>query len=163
MGAEVRHRRQHAAIDLVGGTATLTATISATTGDLTGSVSFSDGTTPIAGCQNLDATSRTIVCTTVALAGGAHTINAAYTGDANYEASSATTAHTVDRAPTILTLLGSPNPATWAATVTFSVTVSTGDGWVAVGEGTVSLSEGTTPLGTCLVSGGLCEIGRAHV
>ena len=71
----------------------------------TGTVSFSDGATPLAGCTSLALTATapiTAACTTSALSVGTHAITARYSGDATYAAGvqpiSDTLNHTVQRA-----------------------------------------------------------------
>lgn len=85
-------------------TATLTPVAPASTTP-TGTLTFNDGDSPIAGCADLALTTATPVtatCTTSALSVGAHAITARYAGDATYAAGlqrpSNTLDHSVDRA-----------------------------------------------------------------
>lgn len=92
---------------LLGQSVTLTATVSATQGAPTGTVTFRDGTTTIA-TASLDASGVASVSTSL-LAEGTHGLTASYGGDAAHTGStSATLTHTVSRtgstAPTITAL-----------------------------------------------------------
>jgi len=80
---------------------TLTAQVSTTAPVTpTGSVTFTDGGTAL-GTAAVDATG-TATLTSTALRGGTHEITATYSGDANLQASSATTVQHVNPAPTTL-------------------------------------------------------------
>ncbi|HYC89061.1 MAG TPA: M36 family metallopeptidase [Thermoanaerobaculia bacterium] len=68
----------------IGDSVTFTATVTATTGTPTGSVTFLDGATPL-GSSVL--TGGVATFTTSALAGGSHTINATYAGTSTYASS----------------------------------------------------------------------------
>lgn len=72
---------------LTGQSITFTATAGVTApgaGTPTGTVSFTDGGNPIAGCTNVALTGVTAGCTTSALTAGNHTIAAQYGGDGNF-------------------------------------------------------------------------------
>jgi hypothetical protein len=84
---------------------TYTATVAPVapgTGTPTGTVSFSNGSGPIAECasQPLDLGSPdTATCSTTHGGGGSEEVKAAYTGDSNFAASSGSIGETVDEAP----------------------------------------------------------------
>jgi hypothetical protein len=131
---------------LPGQAVTFTATVSP--GDGGGTFGFkADGTT-IAGCgaQAVSAASPyRATCTTGALGAGAHAITATYSGDANYQANtSSALAQQVGKASTQTTLASSANPSVYGQTVTFTATVSPGDG-----GGTVAFSSDGTTIPTC--------------
>ena len=94
-------------------------------------------------------------CTLPSTSAGAKTITATYAGDANYNGSSDTEPHTVNKADTTLTLATFPDPSAVGETVTLTADVAT----VAPGggspTGTVTFKIGTTLLGT----GGLVSTG----
>lgn len=88
-----------------GDAVTFTATVSETpvqgTADPTGTVQFLDGVTPLTctegGVNGIRPVSGgTAACTTSALSSGPHTINANYSGDGNFEASSGNVSQTVN-------------------------------------------------------------------
>jgi Ca2+-binding RTX toxin-like protein len=86
----------------VGQPVTFTATVSAGSLTPTGSVAFTDGGAPIAGCETVPLTGAQAACTTATLVAGAHVIAAAYSGDDGLHPSSATLTqqvNTPNRAP----------------------------------------------------------------
>jgi hypothetical protein len=120
----------------------------------TGTVSFTDGGNPIAGCTNVALVGATNVktapCSTSALAAGNRTLAAAYSGDANNVISSGGAAQVVNPGSTLLTITGvSPSQIfVGGAPVTVSISVSA----VAPAVG--------TPTGSVVVNfaGGTCTI-----
>jgi hypothetical protein len=87
--------------------------------------------------------------TTAALAVGAHTVVATYSGDANFGASaSATFNQTVNKAGTTIGLISSLNPANAGQAVTFTATVSAVAPGAGAPTGTVTFKDGATTLGT---------------
>ncbi|MCM2328971.1 MAG: choice-of-anchor D domain-containing protein, partial [Lysobacter sp.] len=72
---------------LAGTTVTLTATVSATGATPTGTAIFKDGGVTIAGCASVALSGAAASCATAALAPGAHSIVAEYSGDASVQAS----------------------------------------------------------------------------
>lgn len=92
---------------VVGASVTYTATVAPQppgAGTPTGTVSFSNGAGPIAGCsaRPLSASSPdTATCTTQHQQAGAEEVTASYSGDSNYASSSATADENVTQAPTI--------------------------------------------------------------
>jgi hypothetical protein len=84
------------------------------------------------------------------LSAGAHSIVAAYSGDANDAASSsAVLAQTVNKAPTTTALASSNNPSTSGQGVTFTATVAPSPA-----TGAIQFLDGSTVLGTVTISGG---------
>lgn len=111
----------------------------------TGTISFSDNGEPIAGCQNVTLVNRTATCTTTPATAGAHTIGAAYSGDANNSAAGGTLAQVVGQVGTTMTLTSSANPSVFGQTVTFTATVSgTSPG------GAVTFKDGGTAITGCV-------------
>jgi len=84
---------------LAGATITLTAALAGPSGTPTGSVAFSDGAAPIAGCTTVSVLSGVATCTTSAMAAGSHSIAAAYSGDAVYVTRRVNISHTVLASP----------------------------------------------------------------
>ncbi len=101
---------------------TFTATVSALSGTPTGSVAFADGASPLA---TVALSGGVAAFTTSALAGGAHTINAAYAGNATYAGSTNSLVQTVSN-PTI----GASGPTTFCAGggVTLTASIAPGAG-----------------------------------
>ena len=122
-----------------GDSVTFVATVAAASGDgtPTGTVTFTvDGTAqaPVA----LDGNGQASFATDT-LAPGNRTIDAAYSGEAAYTASSDTLTQTVDQIGTTAALVSSANPSTVGETVTFTATIAAASG-------------GGTPTGTVTFS-----------
>jgi hypothetical protein len=87
--------------------------------------------------------------TTSTLAGGMHSVTAAYSGDGTFASStSSEVTQTVNPAATTVSLAVAPNPATVGQAVALSATVS----GTPTPSGTVTFEEGTTVLGTSAVN-----------
>jgi len=132
-----------------GQSVTFTATVTGTAP--TGSVTFKDGTSTLAGCSAValsgNGNSRAATCTSSSLATGSHAVTAQYSGGAGNAAStSATLTQTVNAVivTTTTTLASSANPVTEGQVVTFTATV-TG----AAPTGTVAFKDGAATIGSC--------------
>ena len=137
-----------AGASVVGRAVTLTATVVPSNGPgvPTGTVSFSDGTTPLGACT-LDAAGVCSIAVS-SLAAGAHSLTAAYAQDVSFAGSSSSAlAYTITRYPVGIAVSPSANPAQYGATVGFTVRVDATTG--AAPTGTVSLFDGTAGVGTC--------------
>jgi hypothetical protein len=131
------------------GSVTLTATISASGGPPTGSVSFYDGSTLLA---TVNVAAGQASYTTTGLAAGTHTITAVYSGDSNFQTStSAALMLSVQRVTATATVVASANPVLVTTPVTFTATVSSSSG---TPTGSVGFYDGTTLLGTLTISSG---------
>jgi hypothetical protein len=132
---------------------TFTATVtpgSASSNTPTGTVSFQDGPTPI---EVLSLANGSASFNTSVLSVGSHNITVSYGGDANFAASTSTIlTQVVDKASTITTLVGAPNPANVGQTVTLTATVTPVSPGAGSPTGTVTFSEGAATLGTGTVS-----------
>jgi hypothetical protein len=82
----------------MGSPVTFTATVSGGVGTPTGSVTFLDGVTPLG---TIALTAGVAQLTTSSLPGGAHTINATYSGSATYLASNDSESHLVNTGSTV--------------------------------------------------------------
>jgi hypothetical protein len=80
---------------------TLTADVSATSTVSEGTVDFTDGGTTISGCGAVAVSSGQAQCTTTFTAEGAHSLEALYSGDSNFGASTATLSQQVDDHTTV--------------------------------------------------------------
>ena len=107
----------------------------------TGSVIFAEGGKTL-GVATL--ASGVASFTTSSLGGGSHSVLATYSGDGNFQTSSATFAEVINPAGTTLSLAASANPATVNQQVTLTATVTS----PAAGgpTGTVTFLNGGTPL-----------------
>ena len=131
---------------------TFSATVlSATSGTPTGTVTFSDGATML---NTVTLAGGTASFSTDGLTAGAHTINVAYNGDAQFQASSGSVAQQIDRASTDLTFAVNPNPAVFGATTTLTATI-TSDGGVATGN--ISFIDGGAVIGTASIVNGIAS------
>ena len=145
---------------------TLTASVSVQggSGPVGGTVEFRAGGAAIAGCasQPVDAASGTATCTTSALGAAAHSLTAAYSGDANLLAStSAVAALTVASAPAAraasTVTLAPAAPSVRGQAVTFTAAVAPAAPGAGTPTGTVTFYDGDKSLGT----GQLTAVGGA--
>jgi hypothetical protein len=123
---------------------TFTATI--TGSSPTGTVTFSDGALPVAGCSGVTVSGGTATCQISTLTPGTHPITASYSGDtANRPSStSAPLSQVVNMATSSTSILSSTNPSSVGQSVTFTATVS-GD----APAGTVTFNDGANPIAGC--------------
>ncbi len=138
----------------VGQAVTLKATakvVSPGAGIPTGKVSFSNGETAIPGCTALTPADGVVSCTTTFTQLGALTLNAAYAGDANTEASTATAPLTVGKVVAGIYSAFTPSAPVFGTPVTVNVLLMGASG-VAAPTGTVAFSDGSTSLGSVNVS-----------
>lgn len=145
-----------------GQSVTLTATVTPASGTATptGTVTFLDGATTL-GTGTLNSSGVATLGTT-ALAAGANSITAVYSGDANFSGSTSTavtiTVSTV--VATATTLSASAATAVSGASLTFTATVSPASGSNAP-TGIVTFLDGTTTLGTGALSAGSATLSTA--
>lgn len=134
----------------VGEAVTLTAAVtSSTSGVPTGTVTFTDGSTEL-GQSSLDANGNCTL-TTPMPATGAQSLIAAYSGDANFAAGSATMTETVNPVPVTVTLSVSAPVVAAGQTLTLSATVTSPQGQP---TGTVVFSDGTATLASVALTAG---------
>ena len=135
---------------LSGQSVTFTATVSGSAGTATGSITFADGGTALAGCSALALSGGNASCTTAGLSAGAHAITAQYAGDATYAAATSTTLNQSVNMPekiaATVALASSANPSVSGASVTFTATVS---GAGATPTGAVSFFGDGNPIAGC--------------
>jgi hypothetical protein len=135
-----------------GASVTFTATVSAPTA--TGTVTFRDGATVL---DTGSLSGGTATFSTSALAGGSHSITAAYGGNTNFGPStSIAITQTVNPAATTTIVTSNLNPSTFGDSVTFTATVS-----APTATGTVTFSDGATVLGTGNLSSGTATFSTA--
>ena len=129
---------------------TLRASIAASTTAATGTVAFRDGSTVISGCSAVVVSSNAATCVTSTLVAGGHTLQATYSGDATYNASTSNSVnHTVNAkalATPSVTVASSKNPSNAGETVTFTANVS---GSAGTASGTVDFLDGTATIAGC--------------
>jgi parallel beta-helix repeat protein len=133
----------------VGQSVTFTANVRAAQGSPlpTGTVVFSDGDAML-GSTTLN-TNGVATLATAALSVGAHTITAAYSGNSNFSASSASATEEVTLVSTTTTLASSLNPAGQGKPVILAATVNFGG---AAPSGNVSFEDGASSIGTATVN-----------
>ena len=126
---------------------------------VTGTVTFSDGTTTL-GTGTISGTTATFTTTTLPV--GTHPVTAVYGGDANYNAATSAVDNQVVNKATLgqnglanITLISSPNPSIVGQSVVFTATVPAGV------TGTVQFKDGTTLLGTGTISGTTATLATA--
>jgi len=109
---------------VIGQTVTYTAAVSPVPDG--GTVTFSDGGTPLIGCVALqvDTSTGTASCQRAYKTTGTHPITAAYSGDTAYVGSTGSLNQTVSQVATTTTVASSPNPSLTGQTVTYTATVS---------------------------------------
>jgi hypothetical protein len=136
---------------------TLTASVTATSGTPTGTVTFFDGSASL-GSATLGS-SGTVTLQLNSMTSGSHTLTAQYGGDSNFSIStSSPVAETVNApaaATTTTALAASPNPATTNQSVTLIATVAANSG---TPTGSVTFFDGTTSLGSANISSGAASV-----
>ncbi len=126
----------------VGQAVTYTATVSAAA--TTGTVSFDEAGTPIAGCTAQPVSSSTATCTVVDLGAGSPWITAVYSGGGNYAASSSPgLTQTVSKKTSTTVVSSSLNPSTVGEAVTYTAKVS------AAATGTVEFKQAGVTIAGC--------------
>ncbi|MBI2828240.1 MAG: Ig-like domain repeat protein, partial [Acidobacteria bacterium] len=133
-----------------GQSVTITATVSRAGGAVTdGSVTFSEGSTVLAGPLTLGATGEVSVALGT-LAAGDHVITVTYSGAVAFKTSQGATTQTVNKAATTTALGSSTDPSAFGESVTFTASVSSSAG---TPTGPVTFKDGTTTLGTGTLNG----------
>jgi len=134
----------------VGQAVVFTATVSPAAA--TGTVQFLDGAIPLG---SVALSGGTASLSTSALAAGAHTVTAVYSGDNSYATSSSSALTQTVNPNTIGTttsLASSSNPSTFGQAVVFTAAVTPSSG-TGVPTGNVAFMDGTTLLGSSAVDG----------
>jgi hypothetical protein len=129
---------------------TLRATVSppaGATGQPTGSVTFTDGSTTLATVALANGVATYF---TSSLAVGVHGLTASYSGDQVYSPASATVSLTVAQSATSTTLAVTPNPSTFGQSLTLTATVTSACGV----SGAVTFLDGANTVGTAQLSNG---------
>jgi N-acetylneuraminic acid mutarotase/sugar lactone lactonase YvrE len=137
-----------------GQTLTLTATVTAASGSMpTGTVTFSSAATTLGSAPLNGSGVATLVLTPAV---GSYSITASYGGSTNDTASaSSSVAVNVIASNTTTSLIASPNPAPFGASVTFTVMVAnSASGSTITPTGNVSFYDGATLLGTATLAAG---------
>jgi hypothetical protein len=135
-----------------GAAVTFAATVTGSGGTATGSVTFKDGATTL-GTVPLDGTGHASLMTNT-LASGAHSITAAYGGDATFGAStSAAVSLQINGSggtASATSLTATPNPSAPGAAATFTATVTGAGG---TPTGTITFKDGATSIGIGTLNG----------
>ena len=144
-----------------GQSVTFTATVTSSSGNPTGSVTFFDGSTNL-GSATL--TSGTATLSIASLAVGSNSITAEYSGDSSFITStSSEVTQTVNQASTTTALTSSANPSVVGQSVTFTATVATVSPGAGTATGTVSFFDGATLLGTGTLSSGSATLSTSSL
>ncbi len=131
-----------------GSSVTFTANVTTNGGAPTGTITFTDGAT-VLGAAPLNGGAAVFTSTTLAL--GAHSIAAAYAGDANDTASASVPLNEQVQQAGPVTLVSSTNPSIAGTSVSFTATIAAPQGFAVTG--TVTFKDGATVLGTGSVNG----------
>jgi uncharacterized protein (TIGR03437 family) len=134
-----------------GAPVTITATVAAASpgsGTPTGTVSFFDGVTLLGSSALL---SGQAALTTSVLIPGGHTTRATYSGSADYNNSTQTSNHTVNKAATTTTVSSGTNPSVVGQTLSLTATVTSA--YPGAITGSVTFFDGATSLGAGSVNG----------
>lgn len=151
---------------LVGQSITYTATITPAFGGApTGTVTFKQGSTTVA---TVPLSGGTAIFTTSYAAGAILSIKAIYSGDGNFQASSAAINEVVKKYSVTLGLTSNMNPSTFRQTVTFTATLSTAgpslDGQVVTFRTSDKiLGAGTISGGVATVATSALNVGRVRI
>jgi Bacterial Ig-like domain (group 3) len=125
-----------------GQSVTFTATVTATSGTPTGSVTFTDGSTTLASNVAVNA-SGVATFTTTSLATASHSITASFTGTGTYTNSSGSLTQSVQTSSSTTSVASSLSPSTFGQSVTFTATVSSSSG---TPTGTVTFLDGANTI-----------------
>jgi len=132
---------------------TVTATVAVTApgaGTATGTVTFSEGGTALTGCAAVAVTGGTATCSYTPTSTGTHTLDAVYSGDANFTTSTAAPyALTVATAPTTTTVVSQTNPSPAGQTNTYGALVAPVAPATGTPTGTLSFFDNGTPVAGC--------------
>jgi DNA-binding beta-propeller fold protein YncE len=149
-----------------GQSVTFRAAVSGSSGTATGTVTFLDGGTAIAGCSGVALSSGAATCVTASLSAGSHSIAARYSGSSSYNAAtSATLVQAVNgtKVTPSISLVSSQNPAPLGQTVVFTATLAGSAGEV---TGTVAFRDGSSVIAGCeavALSGGRAQCATAKL
>jgi large repetitive protein len=133
-----------------GQSVTFTATITPVSPAPTGTVTFQDGGTNIAGCVGKTVTARVATCATAALTVGSHTVTAVYSGNGTYATStSAPVVQVVSTGTTTTALASSANPSVSGQTVTYTAAVTAVAPAAGTRTGTVDFQDGGVDIAGC--------------
>ena len=127
---------------------TLSATVAGANGapTATGTVDFTADGTTVPGCGSVTVTSGTATCAAGTLPAGSHTLEADYSGDANYLTASGTvTNYVVSKVTPAVAVTSSVAAPVWGQPVSFTATVTAAG--KPVTSGTVQWSVNGTPSG----------------
>ncbi|HZZ92496.1 MAG TPA: Ig-like domain repeat protein [Usitatibacter sp.] len=127
-----------------------TASVSGSNGTATGSVTFRDNGTAIAGCAPVALASGNASCTTSALATGSHSVTADYSGDAFYNSAASNTVTQVVNAPSkaaaTVSVTSNANPSISGHAVTLQASIT---GSAGTPTGTAAFLDGGSAISGC--------------
>jgi large repetitive protein len=141
---------------------TFTATVAAVSpgaGIPTGTVTFTEGSTTIAGDMALDGSGQATF-TTSSLSVNTHTISVSYSGDGNFTDSTGDDSiapQVVSQASSTVAVSSSADPSVWGQVVTFTATVSAASPGAGTPTGAVTFTEGSTTLAATVTLNGSAQ------
>ncbi|MEO6391213.1 MAG: Ig-like domain repeat protein, partial [Pyrinomonadaceae bacterium] len=130
----------------------------------TGNVQVSDGSQTCSGAISVGGTGSCLLTSTTA---GNKSLTATYQGDANFNASPASSpavAHTVNKADTTVGLTSATNPSVFGQSVTFTATMAVTAPGAGAPTGTIQFLDGGNPIIGCsnvALAGGLAQCSTA--
>ena len=127
----------------LGKSLTLSANVTSVSPNITGSITFEDGSTVLGSVSLVNGAAS---FTTTSLAFGSHSLTAVYTGDTEHATSTSAAIMEQIVEPATATLISSYNPSVSGANVTFTAKIA-GVGAV-IPTGSVLFSDGSASLGT---------------
>lgn len=135
---------------------TLTATISSSSVNMTGTVTFKDGSA-VLGTASVSGGTASLIVTT--LSPTLHLLTASYAGDTNYSTStSSVVLSLVSQASSTTKVVPSANPSKFGQSITLVGTVSPVAPSVGTPTGSLTFRDGSTTIGTVTLAGGTASL-----
>jgi hypothetical protein len=135
----------------------LTATVTSSAANITGSVTFKSGSTTLA---TVNLANGTATYTIPKLAAGSQSLTATYNGDSAHSSSVSAAIIQLTLWPTATKIVSSTNPATVGQYVTFTATITASATGV---SGYVTFFDGSTPISTVAASNGVAVLTSAEL
>jgi hypothetical protein len=135
---------------------TVTATVSSSSVNMTGTVTFKDGAA-VLGTASVSGGTASLIVTT--LSPTIHLLTASYAGDANYSSSASSIAlNLVSQASSSTEVVPSANPSKFGQSITLVGTVRPVAPSVGTPTGSLTFRDGSTTIGTVALAGGTASL-----